>query len=74
MDTISAMRLFSDGSMSMHDTRALLMSMGHSAEDCARAFVTLTGEPGSSIRVGAYQKQELQAELYLTVDRRQSTA
>jgi hypothetical protein len=67
MDTISAVRLFSDGRMSMHDTRALLMSMGHSAEDCARAFVSVIGLPGTSVRVGAYQKEEMQAELYLTV-------
>lgn len=66
MDTVDAVRLFSDGRMSMHDTRALLMSMGHSAEDCARAFVEVIGDSMTNVRVGAYQKDEWHAELYLT--------
>jgi len=66
MNTIEAMRLFSDGRMSFHDIRSLLMSMGHSRQDCADAFVALFDEPGSSLRVGSYVKGELYAEIYLT--------
>jgi hypothetical protein len=66
VDTIDTLRLFSDGRMSAHDARALLASMGHSREDFAEAFVALSGEAGSSIRVGAWQKEEWQAELFLT--------
>lgn len=65
MDTIEVMRLFSDGRMSLHDTRALMFSMGHSQEDFTAALLTLASEAGSSIRVGAYQKDEWQAELFL---------
>lgn len=66
MNTLETLRLFSDGRMSVHDTRALMLSMGHSQEDFADALVVLSAEPTSSIRVGKYQKEEYQAELYLT--------
>jgi len=66
MNTIDTMRVFSDGRMSAHDVRALLVSMGHSKEDCAEAFGQLVNEPGASVRVGAYQKGEFYAEIYLT--------
>jgi hypothetical protein len=66
MNTVETMRLFCDGAMSIHDIYALLMSMGHSHQDCVNAFGVLQAEPGSYLRVGAYHKEELQAELYLT--------
>lgn len=69
MNTIDTLRLFSDGRMSAHDTRALMLSMGHTQEDFAEAFATLAEEAGSSIRVNRYQSEELQAELYLTAVR-----
>ena len=69
MDTITTLRLFSDGRMSVHDTRALMVSMGHTSEDFAEAFAELAGEEGASIRVGGYQSGESQAELYLTAVR-----
>jgi hypothetical protein len=66
MDTIQTLRLLCDGRMSLHDARALMESMGHSRDGFADAFATLSAEPGSGLRVGAYQKGEWQAELYLT--------
>lgn len=69
MDTITTLRLFSDGRMSAHDTRALMLSMGHTREEFAEAFTELAEEEGSRIRIGGYQSGELQAELYLTAVR-----
>ena len=68
MNTIDTMRLFCDGRTSVHDVYALLESMGHSRVDCVEAFAILSMQPGRSIRVGSYQKGEMQAELYLTVE------
>lgn len=64
METLEAVRLFADGRMSMHDIRDLLVSMGHSREAIAQAFVTLSG--AGSIRVGRAERDEYHAELYLT--------
>lgn len=69
MNTIETLRLFSDGRMSAHDTRALMLSMGYTREEFAQAFTELAEEEGSRIRVGGYQREEMQAELYLTVGR-----
>lgn len=66
MSTIEAMRMFCDGRMSQYDVRALLMSMGHSFEDCTAAFVALSGEAGGSIRFSPYHKGEYQADIFLT--------
>jgi hypothetical protein len=69
METIDAMRPFCDGSTSAHDLRSLMVSMGHSPEDFADAFAALSSLPGSSIRVGRYEKGEYHAEIYLSVQR-----
>lgn len=69
MDTLKAMRPFCDGNISVHNLYALLESMGHSYEDCVAAFSTLVSEPGSTIRIGSYQKGEYHAEIYLSVKR-----
>lgn len=65
MDATQTLRLFSDGRMSLHDARDLMFSMGHSQDDFTAALLALADEAGSSIRVGAYQKEEWQAEVYL---------
>lgn len=68
MNTIDTLRMFSDGRMSAHDARALMMSMGHSAQDFAEAFTALASEAGSSIRVSKWDKEEVQADLFLTTN------
>jgi len=42
------------------------MRFDYTREDIAEAFASLCDEPGSQLRVGAYRKDELHAELYLT--------
>lgn len=66
MDTIDTLRMFCDGRMSMHDIRALMLSMGHSLPDFVSAVEVLTAEPDHSIRFGAYERDEYYAEMYLT--------
>lgn len=68
MNTIDTLRLFSDGRTSAHDARALLVSMGHSAEEFAEAFATLAEEAGSTIRISRPHVEEMQADLYLRVE------
>ena len=68
MNTIDTLRMFSDGRMSAHDARALMVSMGHSAEEFAAAFVALSEEAGSSIRVSRWERDEMQADLFLTAN------
>lgn len=67
MNTIDAMRLFCDGNTSMHDIRALMLSMGHSNEDFVAAFARLINEPDAQIRFRAAQRDELYSEFYLRV-------
>lgn len=67
MDTISVVRLFCDGAMSVQDVKALVLSMGHSEQDFVHAFDTLVQEPGSNIRVQKPRKDELRQEFFLTV-------
>jgi len=66
LNTLDAMRLFCDGQMSIFDIRSILMSIGHSRQDCADAFSVLHSEPGSTMRFGKYVKDEWQAEIFLT--------
>lgn len=65
MNAVETMRLFSDGRMSLLDTRALMDSMGFSREEFVQALFALINEGGVNVRVGAYHKGEMQAELYL---------
>ena len=67
LNTVDAMRLFCDGQTSIFEVRSILMSIGHSKQDCADAFAILHAEPGTKLRFGKYQKDEWQAEIYLTV-------
>lgn len=69
MDALSTVRMFCDGQMSLFDIRALVESMGVTREEFTAAVTTLSAEEDSSMRVGRYQKGELQAELYLTASR-----
>ena len=66
LNAVDALRLFCDGRTSMHDARALLMSIGHSRQDFADAFGVLSTEPGAILRVGSPQRDEMHAEIYLT--------
>lgn len=63
MNTVDVMRLFTDGRMSLHDARALMLSMGHTQEDFTAALLELL--PEGSIRVSSYERDELHAELFL---------
>lgn len=67
MDALDRLRLFSDGRTSAHDARALLMSMGHTQEEFAEAFATLSEMAGTSIRVSRATMGEMQADIFLTV-------
>lgn len=69
MDTINTVRMFCDGQMSVHDVRALVLSMGHSESDFVSAIGTLLAEDGAAMRISRYQKEEYQADLYLTAVR-----
>ena len=66
MDTISVVRLFCDGTTSMQDVKALVLSMGHSEQDFVDAFNVLSQEPGSDIRFQRPRKDELRQEFFLT--------
>jgi len=67
MNALDTLRLFSDGRMSAHEQRSLMLSMGFTQDEFGQAFATLAEEAGSSIRVSKVQIGEMQAELYLTV-------
>ena len=67
LNTRDAMALLSNGAMSAAEVNSMLVSMGHSREDCAIAFAELCSLPDSRVRVGKYQKGEYHAEIYLTV-------
>lgn len=66
MDTISVVRLFCDGAMSIQDVKALVLSMGHSEQEFVHAYDALLQEPGTSIRVQRPRKDELRQEYFLT--------
>lgn len=67
MNAVEAMRLFSDGQTSMHDLRALIVSMGHSEEDFVEALSVLCAEPAAQWRVQRARDEELHSEIFLRV-------
>lgn len=65
MNAVDTFRMFADGAMSVHDIYALMISMGHSREDCVNAFNTVTSEPGTTIRFSKAVRDEYQAEIFV---------
>ncbi len=63
MNAIETLRMFADGQMSLHDIRALMISMGHSQEDFVNALSEVS--TAGSWRVGKATKDELYSEIYL---------
>ena len=65
MNTIDAMRLFCDGQTSVHDIRALILSMGHSEEEFVAAFAEILSD--AEVRFRRPTKEEFYSEFYLNL-------